>query len=984
MYKYLMMKINKTSITTLFPGVLKMVIAILFVAGSYQANATHIVGGEVTYTCLGNNKYRITLTVYRDCYYADPNVFFDNPAWLGFYSTKSKTLVSNVGALGVVNIPYDATDTLDQILTSECHIEGQDVCVHRAVYDTVVTLPFLTGGYTIVYQRCCRNQTLMNIDEPLNTGAIFSVEISEQALLSCNSSPRYENWPPIYVCAGTPLNYDHGAVDPDGDNIVYRLCNPFVSGDTAEGRIYPPPGPPFDTVTWANGFGLQNLLGGPDPLKINSSTGFITGTPVIIGQFLVGICAEEYRNGVIMSRIRRDFQYNVRNCSNPTEACFKIPDTLCNTTVIPFINCSKTTTEYQWTFYNSDGSVMTTSTEFEPTITYPDYGTYKVQLIASKGPACRDTSISNIVIQPTTIIADFALSVPDCGSSITIKATNNSTNGTYFNWTLEKDGNNIGTSNANSPEFNVDEEGTYTVHLIAFHVNGCSDTTQKSITVHLLGKDPIENFHELCKGESVELNPNGNPNYQFTWTPATYLTPSGNVPNPVSTPLSDITYIVSILDPVSGCILNDTVAVKLSSEPNLDFSTSNDCGSLTVKFTNKSNPPSSAYLWDFGDGTGTSTDENPSYTFPASGSYWVKLFNTTGCARVDSQLVKVNYIDIASINDSIYLCGADRVNLNPNGNPGYSYVWEPADKINGSNTVANPEAFVDQYTVFTVKVSDPTFSDCYVTGRVAVQVANLSMSVADAFVCVDDKITIKANLNGEAAKSIHWTPDDNRILSGQGTSSITVVGEKNETYTITVEFEGGCILTGSTDLKVGTFGGNVSASIAADTIYNFETVQLFSLPPGLSYLWEPSEGLNDPRAQNPIYKPGPIGDHVFTVTITNPDNCSKSASVKLFVKPTLCDGDHVFLPNAFSPDGKGDFRNETLRLFQDGIVNRLNKFVVYNRFGQEVYSSKDLNFSWDGTFQGKKLDPDVYGFYLDVDCIDGQNFKIKGNITLIR
>jgi len=199
-----------------------------------------------------------------------------------------------------------------------------------------------------------------------------------------------------------------------------------------------------------------------------------------------------------------------------------------------------------------------------------------------------------------------------------------------------------------------------------------------------------------------------------------------------------------------------------------------------------------------------------------------------------------------------------------------------------------------------------------------------------------------------------------------------------------VEFEGGCILTGSTDLKVGTFGGNVSASIAADTIYNFETVQLFSLPPGLSYLWEPSEGLNDPRAQNPIYKPGPIGDHVFTVTITNPDNCSRSASVKLYVKPTLCDGDHVFLPNAFSPDGKGDFRNETLRLFQDGIVNRLNKFVVYNRFGQEVYSSKDLNFSWDGTFQGKKLDPDVYGFYLDVDCIDGQNFKIKGNITLIR
>ncbi|HNA75210.1 MAG: PKD domain-containing protein [Saprospiraceae bacterium] len=985
MYKYLMIKNNNTSHKTFIAGIGKLVVAIiLFMVGSFQAHATHIVGGEVTYTCLGNNKYRITLTVYRDCFYADPNVTFDNPAWLGFYSTKSKTLVSNVGALGVVNIPYDATDTLDQILTSECNIEGQDVCVHRAVYDTVVTLPYLVGGYTIVYQRCCRNQTLMNIDEPLNTGAIFSVEITDEALLACNSSPRYEFWPPIYVCAGTPLNYDHGAIDNDGDSIVYRVCNPFVSGDTAEGRIYPPPGPPFDTVTWANGFGLHNLLGGPDPLKINPSTGFITGTPVIIGQFLVGICAEEYRNGVLLSRIRRDFQYNVRNCSNPTEACFKIPDTLCNTTVIPFINCSKTTTDYEWTFYKSDGSVMATSTEFEPVITYPDYGTYKVQLIASKGPACRDTMVDNIVIRPTVINADFALSVPDCGSSITIKTVNNSTNGSAFQWTVEKDGTLVTTSTASNPEFNVSEEGTYIVHLIAFHQNGCSDTTQKSITVHLLGKDNIVDFHELCKGESVELNPNGNPDYQYTWTPATYLTPGGNVPNPVSTPLADISYVVSILDAASGCVFKDTVNVKLSREPNLGFSTSNDCGSLTVQFTNTTNPPVDSYLWDFGDGTATSTDVNPSHTFPASGSYWVKIHNTSGCERVDSQLVKVNYIDIESVNDSIYLCGADRVHLNPNGNPAYSYVWEPAEKISGSNTVANPEAVVDQYTVFTVKVSDPTFSDCFVTGRVAVQVAKLIMNVDDAFVCVDDPITINANLLGDTPVNIHWTPDDNRIKSGQGTPSITVIGEKNEVYTITVEFAGGCILTGSTNLKVGTFGGDVSASIALDTIYNFETVQLFAFPPGLAYLWAPAEGLNNPTAQDPVYKPGPIGDRTFTVTVTNPDNCSRTATVKLFVKQTLCDGDHVFLPNAFSPDGKGDQRNETLRLFQDGIVNRLNSFIVYNRFGQEVYSTKDINFEWNGTFQGRVLDPDVYGYYLDVDCIDGQSFKIKGNITLIR
>jgi hypothetical protein len=127
-------------------------------------------------------------------------------------------------------------------------------------------------------------------------------------------------------------------------------------------------------------------LGTPDPLRIDLNTGIIQGTPTVIGQFLVGVCVEEFRNGILLSRIRRDFQYNVRDCSNPTAACFNLPDTLCNTTTVTFENCSQSTTEYKWTFYDGSGSVMSTSTEFEPTVSYPAYGTYKVQLIASEGP----------------------------------------------------------------------------------------------------------------------------------------------------------------------------------------------------------------------------------------------------------------------------------------------------------------------------------------------------------------------------------------------------------------------------------------------------------------------------------------------------------------------------------------------------------------------------------------------------------------------
>lgn len=958
---------------------------IIFVIGSYQANATHIVGGEITYRCLGNNRYEIILTVYRDCYYGDPNVGFDDPAWLGFYNTTTKLPILSLGPHGVVNVPYDATDTLDEQLTSECNILGQDVCVHRAVYRKIVTLPKIAGGYTVVYQRCCRNQTLQNIEVPLNTGAVFSIEITEKALNECNSSPRYEDWPPIYVCANKPLNYDHSAIDDDGDSIIYRLCTPYMSGDTAEGRVYPPPPPPFDTIVYAPGFSLLNLLGGPDPLRIDTHTGLIQGTPPVVGQFLVGVCVEEFRNGELLSRIRRDFQYNVRDCTNPTEACFNIPDTLCNTTTVKFKNCSQSTFEYQWTFYNAQGGVMSTSTDFEPTITYPDYGTYKVQLIASDGPACVDTVIKNIVLSPTTIIADFALSVPDCGNEVTIKTTNTSTNGTNYQWIVIKGGNPVAASTDFAPEFTVTEAGQYTIVLIAYHLNGCSDTLQKNIHVNILGNEITDDLHEICLRESVELNPNGNPSYQYTWTPGTFLSPGANVPNPVSTPTTNITYFVDILDPESGCIFKDTVEVKLRPEPNLKFTYTNDCGVLTVDFVNQTDPPEE-YSWDFGDGVGTSTETNPSYTYSQPGTYTVKLSNTNGCEREFSLEVKVNFIDIDAISDSIYLCGTDTVSLNPNGNPNYKYEWQPADKIIGSNTVPNPQAIVDGYTVFTVLVSDPTFSDCNVTGRVVVDLAKLTLNSKDVFVCEDETVPIGIKLTGGSGEpTIVWSPTDN-IISGQGTPEIIVKGVNDDVYTVNVTYPNGCSLSGTVTLDVGTFGGTVTASIAADTIYDAETVQLFAEPPGLQYTWSPAEGLDNPHAQNPIFTPTPgdVGEHIFTVSITNEDNCTKSASIGLIVRETLCDIDHIFLPNAFSPNGDG--QNDVLKLYQNDIVDpsKIIILIIYNRFGQEVYSTGNPYFTWDGTFQGKVLDPDVYGYYLFLYCIDGQKFEVKGNITLIK
>ena len=196
-------------------GSLRYIILLVMTLWSISGFATHIVGGDLTYRCLGNDKYEVTLMFYRDCLGGNPEADFDDPASIAIYDSKNNLQVQ-LGQLGQILIKFNADDTLRQ--ESDCFIDGNGVCVHRTIYKKIVELPFRAGGYTLVYQRCCRNTTLANIVDPLETGATYIAEVTEQALAECNSSPAFRDWPPIFICVGEELNYDHSAIDEDGDS----------------------------------------------------------------------------------------------------------------------------------------------------------------------------------------------------------------------------------------------------------------------------------------------------------------------------------------------------------------------------------------------------------------------------------------------------------------------------------------------------------------------------------------------------------------------------------------------------------------------------------------------------------------------------------------------------------------------------------------------------------------------------------------------
>ena len=102
----------------------------------------------------------------------------------------------------------------------------------------------------------------------------------------------------------------------------------------------------------------------------------------------------------------------------------------------------------------------------------------------------------------------------------------------------------------------------------------------------------------------------------------------------------------------------------------------------------------------------------------------------------------------------------------------------------------------------------------------------------------------------------------------------------------------------------------------------------------------------------------------------------------LEVKNVFCDESRILIPNAFSPNE--DQKNDFYRIIDEDKIITKFKLEIFNRFGEKVYFSEDVNESWNGYFKGELLASQVFDYYLEIKCIGNKTLFEKGNITLIR
>ena len=451
---------------------------------TFSSKATHLVGGEISYECVGSgtngNTYQIRLTIYRDC--SPGNTDFDMQAPMTIYGGPNQNTVVQTVMVArgpIVGIPA--------VVNNPCLQTPPNVCTEKATYTTNVTLQPATHGYTITYQRCCRNNTISNVANSGTWGSSYYIKIPPQDSV-CNSSCAFISDPPIVMCKDDSLNINFAVLELDGDSVFYSLCQPLHGGSQNSPAPNPPSAPPYTPVPFLFPYSTGYPLPTSPTVAINSSTGVLTGTPTGVGQYVFAVCAEEYdSNGVLLSTLRRDYQFNVMVCqsnvvSNPTPQDFQ-PNTICNGTTVTFLDSSYNGTNYLWLF-NDPNNPGASATGQNPTYTYGDTGTYTIQLILNPGYPCTDTAeVTYELYNPVN--PAFSFTGPVCFDENLITFQNQSSNGgnAVANWDFGLDASIPTFTGWNPPPIVFSTWGDHYVSL-TIEENGCEDTFLDTIRIY--------------------------------------------------------------------------------------------------------------------------------------------------------------------------------------------------------------------------------------------------------------------------------------------------------------------------------------------------------------------------------------------------------------------------------------------------------------------------------------------------------------------
>lgn len=646
----------------------------------------------------------------------------------------------------------------------------------------------------------------------------------------------------------------------------------------------------------------------------------------------------------------------------------------CAPFTVQFQNHSTSGSAYLWDFGGGD----TTSQVVNPVRTFPNAGTYLVQLLVNNPASCNvwDTAFQFVTVYPA-ITAGFSSSHIQCTSQFNFTDSSGPAPVSWL-WNFGDSD----TSQVQNPSHLYNSAAVYNVQLIATTVNGCGDTV--TAPVNYVGPVPVSVSpgDTICRGSGLQLSASGG--YAYSWSPVTGLS-NPNVANPVADPDSTTTYTVTIqtvnaINDTCPRMLSTTVTVIADSAA-FTFDTASGCSPFTIQFQNQV-AATSTYLWDFGNGNTSSTIFNPTQTYTA-GIYQVYLYSMdpARCGTWDTTSHNITVFPgiTADFDFAAVPCTDQFMFYDSSAVAPVSWNWDFDD--GGFSTLQNPSHLFGAPGSYDVELISSTIHGCKDTTTVQVSYngATTAISASDT-ICIHSVSGAQLSASGGFAYS--WAPAGS--LSSSTIFNPVAHPLTTTTYTATISTINSlgdtCLQTQSTTITVlDPSIYSLSATADSDTIGQGSSTVIHAITDtNFTVHWTPIEGVSNSISFNPTVSPSETT--TYTVSIMDSTGCPRTASITIYVVSMQCRPDDVFVPNTFTPNNDGE--NDVLYV-RSNAVSELY-FAVYNRWGQMMFETKDISKGWDGFYNGMKVDPAVFAWYLRARCFNGDEIRKKGNTTLIR
>ena len=545
-------------------------------------------------------------------------------------------------------------------------------------------------------------------------------------------------------------------------------------------------------------------------------------------------------------------------------------------------------TQWEWDFGDGVGTATGVNTNY----TYADTGVYNVTLIVVTNIGCRDTIVSPIYVSPNPD-ANFSADIVCAGNetSFTDLSVNNGVNIVSWHWNFG-DG---GSSTLQNPTHTYTQGGTYNVTLTVTNANNCIDAITLPVVVDSI---PFADFtyEPACLGFTTVFNdvsiPHGSQIISWEWDFGDGY--SSTDQNPTHTYANFGTYNVFLqVTNANGCTDTITLPVVVYEPPTADFGWNGSCLGLPTVFTDSSHSNTVSitdWNWDFGDGSGTSILQNPSYTYASSGLFNVTLivFDSNGCSDTITQSVYVSDLPTADFSNTS-ACAQDSLFFtdlsNGNGSNITSWHWDFDD--GNYSTDQSPAHLFATSGSFNVQLIVTTDYGCHDTIVQTIAVDSLpTANFSHTTVCFGDTtyFTDISLANGGTISNWYWDFGDGNTDNQQNPSHLY---SSDGTFNVTLFVENTAGCTDSINIPVVVRPLPIPDFSWQTACVNQE-IHFNDLSSGNSTInaweWDFGDGVGVLHTQNPTYTYNSTGTYNVSLTVTDVEGCSNYTDTLLSVE----------------------------------------------------------------------------------------------------